>query len=109
MGQGARHATDLAVAALLCRAPLRCPGRRRAADGSAELTSLYDALNPPSGLESFEPHITLGLFERSADAEQVARIVERQHLPMHGRIEELALLRRNGDALDTLTTLRLRS
>jgi hypothetical protein len=23
----------------------------------------------------------------------VARIVERQHLPMHGRVEELALLR----------------
>ncbi len=77
------------------------------ADGSAELTTLYDALNPSSGPEPFEPHITLGLFERSADAEQVARIVERQHLPMHGRIEELALLRRDEDKLETLTTVRL--
>ena len=48
--------------------------------------------------EPFEPHITLGQFDRAADAEQVARIVERQHLPMHGRVEELALLRRDGDA-----------
>jgi 2'-5' RNA ligase len=79
------------------------------ADGSAELTSLYDALNPSSGPEPFEPHITLGLFERSADAEQVARIVERQHLPMHGRIEELALLSRDGDRLDTLARARLGS
>ena len=79
------------------------------ADGGAELTSLYDELNPTVGGESFEPHITLGLFDRAADAEQVARIVERQHLPMHGRIEELALLRRDGDALETLQTVRLGS
>ena len=77
------------------------------ADGSAELTELYDALNPGPGSEPFEPHITLGLFERAADAEQVARIVERQHLPMHGRVEELALLRRDGDALATIATIRL--
>src|SRR5215475_835056 len=54
------------------------------ADGSAELTELYDALNPAPGPalgnEPFEPHITLGLFGRAAEAEQVARIVERQHL-----------------------------
>jgi 2'-5' RNA ligase len=77
------------------------------ADGGAELTSLHDALNPTAGGEPFEPHITLGLFDRAADAEQVARIVERQHLPMHGRIEELALLRRDGDTLETLASVRL--
>jgi 2'-5' RNA ligase len=76
-------------------------------DGVAELTNLYDELNLTAGGESFEPHITLGLFDRAADAEQVARIVERQHLPMHGRIEELALLRRDGDALKTLARVRL--
>jgi 2'-5' RNA ligase len=81
------------------------------ADGSAELTELYDALSrtpgPASGHGPFEPHITLGLFERAAEAEQVARIVERQHLPMHGRVEELALLRRDGEALATLASVRL--
>jgi hypothetical protein len=60
-----------------------------------------------AGGEPFEPHITLGLFDRAADAEQVARIVERQHLPMHGRIEELALLRRDGAKLETLASHRL--
>ena len=79
------------------------------AEGGAELASLYDELNRAPGVEPFEPHITLGRFERAADAEQVARIVERQRLPMHGRIEELALLRRDGDALETLQTVRLGS
>ena len=77
------------------------------ADGSAELTELYDALNQAPGRQPFESHITLGLFERAADAEQVARIVERQHLPMHGRVEELALIKREGDGLATLATVRL--
>ena len=77
------------------------------ADGGAELTSLHEELNSMAVGEPFEPHITLGLFDRAADAEQVARIVERQHLPMHGRIEELALLRRDGDALKTLARVRL--
>jgi 2'-5' RNA ligase len=77
------------------------------ADGGAELANLYDELNPTPTGEPFEPHITLGLFDRAADAEQVARIVERQHLPMHGRIEELALLRRSGDALDVVKSVRL--
>jgi 2'-5' RNA ligase len=77
------------------------------ADGAAELTSLHEELNPMAGGESFEPHITLGLFDRAADAEQVARIVERQHMPMHGRIEELALLRRGGDALEVVKSVRL--
>ncbi len=76
-------------------------------DGSAELTELYDALNRTPGSKPFEPHITLGLFERAAEAEQVARIVERQHLPMHGRVEELALLKREGEALTTLASVRL--
>ena len=76
-------------------------------DGSAELTELYDALNRTPGSEPFEPHITLGLFERAAEAEQVARLVERQHLPMHGRVEELALLKREGEALTTLASVRL--
>jgi 2'-5' RNA ligase len=76
-------------------------------DGAVELTELYEKLNPASAEEAFEPHITLGLFVRAADAEQVARIVERQHLPMHGRVEELALLRRDGEALTTLATVRL--
>jgi hypothetical protein len=76
-------------------------------DGSAELTELYDALNRTPGPEPFEPHITLGLFDRAAEAEQVARIVERQHLPMHGRVEELALLKREGEGLTTLATIRL--
>ncbi|MDP1750010.1 MAG: 2'-5' RNA ligase family protein, partial [Reyranella sp.] len=77
------------------------------ADGSAELTTLYDGLNPTPGDEPFEPHITVGLFARASEAEQVARIVERQHLPMHGRVEELALLRREGEKLETLATVRL--
>ena len=76
-------------------------------DGAAELTGLYELLNPAPGGEPFEPHITLGVFQQAAEAEQVARIVERQHLPMTGRIEELALLRREGDRLDTLATHRL--
>jgi 2'-5' RNA ligase len=76
-------------------------------DGAAELNGLYESLNPAPGSESFEPHITLGLFQRAAEAEQVARIVERQHLPMTGRIEELSLLRREGDRLETLATQRL--
>lgn len=76
-------------------------------DGAAELTGLHEALNPVAGAEPFEPHITLGLFDRAAEAEQVARIVGRQHLPMTGRIEELALLRRDGDTLATLATFRL--
>jgi 2'-5' RNA ligase len=77
------------------------------ADGEGELTQLHDALNPSPGPVPFEPHITLGLFDRAAEAEQVARIVQRQHLPMRGRVEELALLRRDGDALETLTSVRL--
>jgi len=77
-------------------------------DGAAELTDLHDTLNNPTPTgEPFEPHITLGLFARAADAEQVARIVERQHLPIHGRVEEISLLRRAGDGLDTLATVRL--
>jgi 2'-5' RNA ligase len=76
-------------------------------DGAAELSELYDTLNPLPGPVPFKPHITLGLFARTAEAEQVARIVERQHLPMHGRVEELALLRREGERLDTLATYRL--
>jgi 2'-5' RNA ligase len=77
-------------------------------DGAAELAELYEALNPASDRETFEPHITLGLFGTALDAEQVARIVERQHLPIRGRVEELALLRRDGDRLDTLATVPLR-
>ncbi len=76
-------------------------------DGAAELTELHDALNPVPGSEPFQPHITLGLFGRAAEAEQVARIVERQHLPIQGRVEELELLRREGDALATLASVRL--
>ena len=76
-------------------------------DGSAELVELHDLLNPMPGPEPFEPHITLGLFDGAAEAEQVARIVERQHLPMHGRVEELALLKREAEALATLATVRL--
>src|SRR5262249_37302310 len=75
------------------------------AEGAAELIELHDALDP-SG-EPFEPHITLGLFRGAAEAAQVARIVGRQHLPIHGRVEELALLKRDGDRLDTLLTVRL--
>ena len=77
------------------------------ADGGAELTELYDALNPVADRQRFQPHITLGLFERAAEAEQVARIVERQHLPMHGRVEKVALLRRDGETLTTLAGVRL--
>ncbi|MBN9089037.1 MAG: 2'-5' RNA ligase family protein [Reyranella sp.] len=76
-------------------------------DGAAELTELYDALNPTPGPVPFEPHITLGLFARAAEAEQVARIVGRQHLPIHGRVEALALLQRTDQGLDTLLTVRL--
>ena len=77
------------------------------ADGSSELLDLHDALDPAPSDEPFEPHITVGLFERAAEAEQVARIVERQHLPMHGRIEELALLRRTPDGLEVVLSVRL--
>lgn len=76
-------------------------------DGAAELTDLHDALNPQPPDEPFQPHITLGLFSHAIDAEQVARIVGRQHLPIHGRVEELSLLKRLGDRLDTLATFRL--
>jgi 2'-5' RNA ligase len=77
------------------------------ADGEAELTALYDVFNQAPGPEPFEPHITLGLFGHAAEAEQVARIVQRQHLPMRGRVEALSLLRREGDGLETLRTVRL--
>jgi 2'-5' RNA ligase len=76
-------------------------------DGTAELTELYETLNPAGGAEPFEPHITLGLFGTPMEAEQVARIVERQHLPIRGRVEELALLKRNGDRLETISTVTL--
>ena len=77
------------------------------AEGAAELTELHDALNPAPSGEPFQPHITLGQFSRAAEAEQVARIVERQHLPIHGRVEELALLKRERGVLETLLTVRL--
>ncbi len=76
-------------------------------DGAAELIELHDTFNPEGGSEPFEPHITLGLFRTPVEAEQVARIVERQHLPIRGRIEELSLLKRDGADLDTLATVRL--
>lgn len=76
-------------------------------DGAAELTELFEILNPMPGTEPFQPHVTLGLFQHVAEAEQVARIVERQHLPMRGRVEELALLRRDDGTLSTLATRRL--
>jgi 2'-5' RNA ligase len=77
------------------------------ADGEAELTALYEALNPAPGPVPFEPHITLGLFGHASEAEQIARIVQRQHLPMRGRVEELSILRRDGERLETLRTVRL--
>ncbi|MDB5487854.1 MAG: hypothetical protein JWQ58_1569 [Reyranella sp.] len=76
-------------------------------DGAADLTALHEALNRTPAREPFEPHITLGRFKSAAEAEQVARIVGRQNLPMTGRIEELALLRRTGDTLETLASVRL--
>lgn len=77
------------------------------ADGGAELIDLYDALNSGPEVRPFDPHITLGLFPSAIEAERIARIVERQHLPMRGRVEELALLRRDGDGLETLATFGL--
>ena len=77
------------------------------ADGAGELSELYEMFNPAGGSEPFQPHITLGRFSRPAEAENVARIVERQHLPMTGRVAELALLRKDGDALETLATRTL--
>jgi 2'-5' RNA ligase len=79
------------------------------ADGTAELTGLYEVLNPQADPGVFDPHITLGLFSRAGDAEHVARLVERQHLPMHGRIETISLLRRAGNTLETLESVRLSS
>jgi 2'-5' RNA ligase len=76
-------------------------------DGALELTALYEALNPVSGREPFEPHMTLGLLGTALEAEQVARIIERLHLPIRGRVEELALLKRNGDRLETIATAGL--
>lgn len=76
-------------------------------DGAAELMALHEELNPVPGGEPFEPHITLGRFRSAAEAEQVARIVGRQNLPMTGRVEELALLRRTGDRLETVAEARL--
>jgi 2'-5' RNA ligase len=77
------------------------------AEGEGELTQLHEALSPAPGPETFEPHITLGLFGHAAEAEQIARIVQRQHLPIRGRVEELALLRRDDDRLETLATIQL--
>jgi 2'-5' RNA ligase len=77
------------------------------ADGAAELIELHETLNPVPSSEAFEPHITLGLFGQAAEAEHLARMVERQHLPMHGRVEELALLHRRDDGLKTLASVRL--
>jgi 2'-5' RNA ligase len=76
-------------------------------DGAAELTELYETLNPVPGPITFQPHITVGLFSHANEAERVARIVGRQHLPIRGRIAELALLRLDGDMLETLATKRL--
>lgn len=81
-------------------------------DGAAELTALYDTLNPEPGSMAFQPHITLGLFGTPMEAEQVARIVGRQHLPIRGRVEELALLRQEsakhgGHKLATLASFPL--
>lgn len=76
-------------------------------DGAAELTELYDAFNPLPGSQPFEPHITLGLFGTAMEAEQVARIVGQQHLPIRGRIESLALLRHDGSRLEPLATMKL--
>ena len=76
-------------------------------DGAAELRNLHDRLNPGPDATPFEPHLTLGLFERAAEAEQVARIVQRQHLPIRGRIESLSLLRRTAEGLETLKTREL--
>ena len=76
-------------------------------DGDAELRDLHDRLNPLPGSQPFEPHLTLGLFDSPAAAEQVARIVQRQHLPIRGRIEEVALLRRTAAGLETLKTRTL--
>jgi 2'-5' RNA ligase len=78
-----------------------------ASDGAVELTELYETLNPEPGHIPFQPHITLGLFSHTNEAEQVARIVGRQHLPIRGRIAELALLRLDGDSLETLAIRRL--
>ncbi|MPZ29775.1 MAG: hypothetical protein GEV13_02050 [Rhodospirillales bacterium] len=77
------------------------------ADGAAELVELHETLNPVPGAEAFEPHITLGLFGHAAEAEHLARMVERRHLPMHGRVEELALLRGHNGGLETLASVRL--
>ena len=76
-------------------------------DGAAELHALYDALNPVPGDVPFEPHITLGLFGDAIEAENVARIVGRQHLPIRGRVEELALVRLEGHKLDILASYPL--
>jgi hypothetical protein len=76
-------------------------------EGGERLVALYDILNPSGSAEPFEPHITLGLFSHAVQAEQVARIVERQHLPMHGRVEELALLAKTSEALEEVATVRL--
>jgi len=76
-------------------------------DGHEELVALHDAFDSDPGGEPFEPHITLGLFDTPAAAEQVARIVERQRLPLYGRVEELSLLRRQNETLDTLASVRL--
>ena len=76
-------------------------------DGAAELGELHDVLNPEPGDIPFRPHITLGLFGQASEAEHVARIVERQNLPMRGRVEELALLQREGHKLATLARFPL--
>jgi 2'-5' RNA ligase len=75
--------------------------------GASELVELHDALNPKVGPVPFEPHITLGRFGGAAEAERVARLVGRQNLPIRGRVEELALLKRQDQALVTLATHRL--
>ena len=76
-------------------------------DGASELRTLHEQLNLEPGEISFRPHITLGVFDRPSEAEGVARIVERQHLPIRGRVEQLALLRRSGNQLAILQVTEL--
>jgi len=72
------------------------------------LRDLYDILNPSPEAEPFVPHVTLGRFA-SGENETVMRLLRivEPHLPMHGRVEELSLLRREGNALTKLLTVAL--
>ncbi len=76
-------------------------------EGSEELAALHRALDPTYGREPYTPHVTLGRFDTAIEAERIARIVERQLLPIQGRIETLRLIDVRAGRVEELATVGL--